>query len=352
MSLKLMNATINVAALSFVMMFSLSPERVLGQTQSAPITFYDGGWENIQISNAIAIYMIKHGFGRQAVDVDSNVPKMQNAMRSGTMDVNLEMYNNLMAEWVSAQVTDGKIVELGETYESASQGFYVPTYVIKGDAARGIKPLAPDLSSVQDLRKYLQAFRERDPDRQSKFINCIPGWACREINLIKLATYGLDNDLKSIEPKTENELNETILKEYEAGRPFITYYWAPSALPTMIDLTLLKEPAYDPACWAAIEKLLTPFQPGVPAERACAYETIPILKYATKKMVGENPDVVAFLRAMFIGSKTMGELAAYMHKQRATPDETALYFLRNHQTTWTKWVSDPVRSRVAASLSH
>ncbi|MCM2438764.1 hypothetical protein HGO34_03420 [Agrobacterium vitis] len=321
------------------------------QTIEKPITFYDGGWENIQISNAIAIYIVKHGFERDAVDVDSNVPKMQEAMQNGTMDVNLEMYNNLMAEWVNAQVAAGSILELGQTYESASQGFYVPTYVIKGDPARDIKAIAPDLKGVSDITRYAEAFRQANPNKEAMLVNCIPGWACREINLIKLATYGLDKELKSIEPTNENELNEIILKEYEAGRPFITYYWAPSAMPSMIDLTLVEEPPYDAACWASIEKILTPFQPGVPAERACAYETIPILKYVTKKMATENPDITSFLRTMFIGTQTMGELAAYMHQQKASPEETALHFLKSYRGQWEKWVAESVETRVFKSLS-
>jgi glycine betaine/proline transport system substrate-binding protein len=346
-----MKARIRVTLFAIGMICAPYSSTAWAQDGRQPITFYDGGWENIQISNAIAIYIVKNGFGREATDVDSNVPKMQAAMENGTMDVNLEMYNNLMAEWVNAQVAAGSIVELGQTYESASQGFYVPTYVIKGDPARGIKAIAPDLKGVQDLGRYAEVFRQNDPDKEAKLVNCLPGWACREINLIKLATYGLDKELKSIEPATENELNEIVLKEYQAGRPFVTYYWAPSALPSMIDLTLLQEPAYDAGCWAAIERVLTPFQPGVAAERACAYETIPILKYATKKMVEQNPEIIAFLRSMFIGTQTMGKLAAYMHRQEASPDDTALYFLKNYRSDWEKWVPDPVKTRIADSLA-
>ncbi|MDJ0932532.1 glycine betaine ABC transporter substrate-binding protein [Breoghania sp.] len=184
-----------------------------------PITFYDGGWENIQISNAIAIYIIENGYGREAEDVDSNVPKMHKAMEEGTMDVNLEMYNNLMAEWGCDQVVADKIVELGAIYEAASQGFYVPTYVVKGDAARDIKPIAPDLKKIGDLAGYADAFRENRPDNEVMLVNCIPGWACREINLIKLATYGLDKTITSVEPKTEAELNEIVMAEYEADAP-------------------------------------------------------------------------------------------------------------------------------------
>ncbi|PST18677.1 hypothetical protein C7U60_17740 [Mesorhizobium plurifarium] len=346
-----MKARIHATLFAIGMSCILHSQAAWAHDGRKPITFYDGGWENIQISNAIAIYIISKGFERDAVNVESNVPKMQAAMENGTMDVNLEMYNNLMAEWVNAQVDAGAIVELGQTYESASQGFYVPTYVIKGDSARGIKAIAPDLKGVADLARYAEAFRQSNPDKEAMLVNCIPGWACREINLIKLATYGLDKELNSIEPATENELNKIVLKEYEAGRPFVTYYWAPSAIPSMIDLTLLEEPPYELACWASIEKVLTPFQPGVPAERACAYETIPILKYATRKMVEDNPDIVSFLRSMFIGTQTMGELAAYMHRERASPEETALHFLKNYRSNWEKWVPDSVETRVSKALT-
>jgi glycine betaine/proline transport system substrate-binding protein len=45
-------------------------------------------------------------------------------------------------------------------FDDAAQGFYVPRYLVEGDAERGIEPLAPDLRSVSDLPRYAELFRD------------------------------------------------------------------------------------------------------------------------------------------------------------------------------------------------
>jgi len=342
-------------SLTSIMVLGFATLSVLTGLASAetqkPIRFYDGGWENIQINNAIAIYILTKGFEVEAEDVPSDVPKMQAQLVSGELDVNLEMYNNLMSEWVEKQSKLGTIVEMGAIYEKASQGFYVPSYMIKGDAKRNIEATAPDLHSVDDLNRYVNVFRAQDPDRTAKFLNCIPGWACREVNLIKMATYGLDRNFKSVEPATEAGLNALVHAEYDAGRPFVTYYWSPSGTLGMIDMTLLQEPPYSAECWAAIERVLAPFQPGKPSEIACAYETIPILKYSNSHLGQANPVAAEFLRKMFVGSATMSKLAGYMARERTTPAATALYFLKTQSADWQKWVPEAVYRRVVATMN-
>ena len=52
-------------------------------------------------------------------------------------------------------VAKGDIVNIGVVTPDSKQGLYVPRYVIEGDAKRGIKPIAPDLKTVKDLKKAL-----------------------------------------------------------------------------------------------------------------------------------------------------------------------------------------------------
>ena len=107
---------------------------------------------------------------------------------------------NLM-EWYNEVTDSGEVVDVGDVYETSTQAWYVPRYVVEGDAERGIKPMAPDLKSVSDLPNYTELFQDPEDPEKGLFVNCITGWQCKEINLVKLYAYGLDEYYNTLEPR-------------------------------------------------------------------------------------------------------------------------------------------------------
>ena len=59
---------------------------------------------------------------------------------------------------------------IATNFNDNSQGLYVPTYVIEGDAERGIEPVAPDLKTVEDLAKYPELFQDPEDDRRAELL--------------------------------------------------------------------------------------------------------------------------------------------------------------------------------------
>lgn len=314
------------------------------------IKLYDGGWENIQVNNAIAEFLIETVFGMSVETVPSNVPDMQKQMVAGSIDVNMEMWRSLMNRWVSKVLDKGIITDLGITYESASQGFYVPTYVIQGDKGRGIKPIAPKLRSVHDLPLYVSDFVTGQ--NGAGYINCIPGWACRETNLVKMAAYGVSKKFHSIELSSEVELNNLIYKQYEKGVPFVTYYWDPSPMLGRLDMTLLKEPSYSKTCWSKVEAAIVEYKPGNEAEEACAYETVPISKFGTATFVAKYPQVSAMLQKMMVGTNNVRDLVGYMADKKVSPDQTAQYFFKRYPHVWKNWLTPEQVAQVTTALTN
>jgi glycine betaine/proline transport system permease protein/glycine betaine/proline transport system substrate-binding protein len=97
-------------------------------------------------------------------------------------------------------VESGAIIELGLNYGDNEQGFYVPRYVIEGDAERGIEAMAPDLKSVEDLANYSDVFVDPDDPSMGRIYGAISGWAIDEIMKNKVAYYGLDEYYNYIDP--------------------------------------------------------------------------------------------------------------------------------------------------------
>ncbi|WP_372422626.1 glycine betaine ABC transporter substrate-binding protein [Salinarimonas chemoclinalis] len=313
------------------------------------VRIYDGGWENIQINAAIASYVLENALDIRTEIVPSDVPDMQEQMAAGTMHLNMEMWRSLMNPWVTARLEEGEILDLGPTYEKAVQAFFVPTYVVEGDAARNIEPLAPELRRVDQLGELASAFALGEGG--GEWLNCIEGWACREPNRVKMVTYGASGHFDVVEPASEAELNAEISRRYANGEPFVTYDWDPSPLLGRLDMTQLEEPAYTPACQAAIDAAVEEWEPGRGAVQACAYETVPISKFVTDEFAQAHPRAVEVLRRMTVGTETVRRLAGYMVENDLSPRATALHFFQTRPDLWTSWLDDAEVASMKNSLT-
>ena len=68
---------------------------------------------------------------------------------------------SLLKEYVDAE--DGaKVERMGTVGIVGETGWYVPSYVIEGDAERGIDAVAPNLRAVGDLNQYASVFATSD----------------------------------------------------------------------------------------------------------------------------------------------------------------------------------------------
>ena len=115
------------------------------------IIFADTQWQSLWINNEIAMFITEHGYGYPVEVVTVTTAVMQQSLEDDEVQVIMEVWWSNIEEWWDAEREAGTIVELGDIFESSAQGFYVPRYVIEGDAERGIEPMAPDLKSVSDL---------------------------------------------------------------------------------------------------------------------------------------------------------------------------------------------------------
>ncbi len=118
-------------------------------------------------------------------------------------------------------------VSLGTNFPDAVQGWYVPRYVIEGDDARGIEPIAPELNFVSDLKEHWELFRDPEQPGKGRFYNCILGWSCEEQSTRKLEGYGLDRFYTNFRPGTGAALAAAIASAYERGRPVLALLLGP-----------------------------------------------------------------------------------------------------------------------------
>ncbi|MEA3470292.1 MAG: glycine betaine ABC transporter substrate-binding protein, partial [Thermodesulfobacteriota bacterium] len=112
------------------------------------IRFMDLSWDSIQVHNRIAGFIIENGYGYDVEYIPGETIPLFTGLMRGNVDVDMESWTENIQEVYDKGISSGKVLDLGSNYPDSWQGWLVPTYMIKGDPKRGIKPMAPGLKSV------------------------------------------------------------------------------------------------------------------------------------------------------------------------------------------------------------
>ncbi len=306
------------------------------------LVFADLNWNSAQVHNRIAAFILKYGYGYEVEYVPHTTVSGILAVTDGTVDINMEIWVELQHEAFAKALVAGKILNLGENYADAWQGWIVPTYVIKGDLQRGIKAKAPGLKNVHDLPKYWEVFKDPEDPTKGRYINGIPGTEYGIIGERKIEAYGLGK-YYNIFAHPEWGVDYGLLEAYEKGQPWFGYYWTPSWVMGKLNMTVIEEPPFDQALWAD--------------NFACSYPPTHVNIVVHVSLLERAPGVVAFLKKyktdIEINNKFLAQMddnMGYADDKKVNINKAAMWFLKNYESLWMTWLPEDVANKVKAEL--
>lgn len=319
------------------------------QTQSPwcasgkPVKFAGITWESGTVLTAMMRHVMEHGYGCKTEELPGNSVTMEVALSTNDIQVFAEEWIGRSEAWNKAAAA-GKVKAVGNVIVGATEGWYVPEYVILGDAKRGIKPSAPDLKSIGDLAKYKQLFKDDEEPAKGRFLNCPAGWTCEGINTQKLKAVKLVDSYVNFRPGTGAALDAAIVSAVQRGRPVLFYYWTPTGLMGKYKFIKLEEGAYDEACY----KTLTNKDHAAP----CGSASPPVAIQAGVSSVfhDADPALVGMLSKFNVPIDLLNQALSSMTERKLDAKKAAHEFLKAHPEVWTKWVPTDVAAKVAASL--
>lgn len=300
------------------------------------IKFADAGWDSIRVHNSIAQLIVEKGYGYDTEVTSGTTTATLQALEQGDINVYMELWSDNIREVYDKAINSGKIIKVSTNFDDNSQGLYVPTYVIKGDPKRGIKPLAPDLKSVEDLAKYPEIFQDPEDKSKGRIVGAPSSWILSEFLETKLKTYGLDKKYNYLAPGSDSAIVADLAGAYKKGMPWVGYYWSPTWVTASYDLTLLEDNPYDEKVWD--DNKGTEFPPN------------DVVIAVNKDLQTQAKDVVDFLSKYQTSSELTESALKYMNETGAEPEEAAHWWMKEHEDVWTAWVSDEVAQKVKAAL--
>jgi glycine betaine/proline transport system substrate-binding protein len=341
---KLSRRTRFIVIVTLVMVFMGVALTGCGNSSQSPsdkpqFVMADISWDSVKVHNRIAGFIIKHGYGypEPRYVFGETLPLLQ-GMTTGEVDITLEVWKDNYEEVWNNALAGGTVLDLGSNYPDAPQGWYVPTYMIKGDPARGIEAVAPDLKSVADLPKYWHLFKDPEVPSKGRFHNSPPGWGVTEINETKLKTYGLTDTFNIFSTGSDTALATSMVTAYDRGQPWVGYYWEPTWIMGLMDMTMLEEPPYDPAVY------------NDPSNRGCAYPAAKVLKAIHIDVQTNAPEIAEFIKKYQTSLEENNDFLAYMNDNQVESEAAAIYFLKKYPDTWKAWVPADIAQKVTEAL--
>ena len=313
---------------------------LVGGRQKPVIKLYDGQWESLSINNAIMEFIIEEGSGYPVETVVTTDQMMREDMQKGNLDLNMEMWQQNLIDWYNEQIEKGNIVNLGMIYEDGSQFFIIPKWVAE----------QYNIKTIFDMKDHWELFRDPEDPTKGMFYNGMIGWACYDINVVKLEAYGLTRYYNIVTPGSSEGLKVVLATAQRNHRPVFGYYWTPAALMGAYNWHILEEPPYTDECWKDIMTVVEDERLR-PIDEACAYQTLPVDKVAHKGLLKKAPDVVEMLRKMVVGLEPLNRTLAWAKENEVQEyEKAAIYYLQNYEDRWKNWVTLDAYEKIKRAL--
>jgi len=302
-------------------------------------------WESGDFITHVLETILAKGYDCKTDTIPGNSITLEQGVAQNDIQIFAEEWVGRSEVWVKA-IDEGKALNIGAPIIGAREGWYVPSYVIKGDAERGIEPMAPDLKDVEQLGQpeIVKLFEDAEEPTKGRFLNCPFGWTCEGESTVKLADYGLEDIYVNFRPGSGSALDSAITSAYLQGQPILFHYWSPTAIMGKFDLIQLEAPAFNAACKEQIAN------GGSNRDGVCATSNLAIAYGVNAEFAKEAPEIIEILEKATFPIEEINKTLAYMTDTGANAAAAATRFLQEKGEIWHGWVSEEAKAKIEASL--
>ncbi len=304
------------------------------------VTIADMNWSSATLMANIDRFILQHGYGCDAELVPGDtMPTGTSMVEKGEPDIAPELWSNSMKSALEKGVAEKRLRIAGKSLsDGGEEGFWVPQYLVDKD---------PSMATIQGIMANAKSFKHpEDPDR-SAFYGCPAGWNCQItsgnlFNALKLTDAGFD----LIDPGSGAGLSGAIARAYERKQPWFGYYWAPTSVLgkyKMVKVDFgsgINEKHYVDCI--SIAECANP--------KVTMYPPSPVHTVTTEDFASRAPAAYSYLTKRAFKNQQMNEFLAWMEDNQADGDIAMEHFLKNYESTWTPWVSEPVAKKVKSAL--
>lgn len=312
-----------VAAIAVVtaMYFFMMPK---AEKETVHLVASDNGWDSQRFHNELAKIVLEHAFEGYELSFSTASSAMTwESMKAGDVDLVIECWSDNFPTYEKDKAA-GSVVDVGVLLPDSMQGIYVPRYVVEGDPAAGIAPMAPGLRHVRDIKKYPQVFKDDENPGKGRLIGAVPGWLVDEIMYKKFMHYGMNETFVYTRLGSESSIFASLVAAYNLKQPWVGYCYEPTWITGKLDLIRLEDEPYNKAG----------FDEGKTEFKDQALLIVSNNKFKDKV----SPEVYSFFENYRTSSAGVSAALAYLDEKKVTYEELAVWFLKNNDSLIDDWL--------------
>ena len=319
---------------SFAVAMTLSAFAALSGSPAAlaacdkPVKIAENDWTGNLIDINLAKVIMEEHLGLEAELVFADYTAQWAGLANGDLDIAMEIWPSFSWDAWDEWVVEKKVVEkVGDLGMVGSSGWYVPTYVIKGDAARGIEPMAPNLKTWQDIEQYADLFKRPETGDKIFCIDAIQSWEIK--NEARIEALGLN--MVNVYAGTEGALIAEIEGAYERGEAlFICDMWKPHWVQGKYDLTEIELPPYSDECYGVDGK-----EPG---DFGCDFPDEMTYNIARVGFKDECPQAYDLIKNMWLTAEQQQVMMVMVDLEGMEMEAAVKSWMADNEDVWKKWL--------------
>ncbi len=250
-------------------------------------------------------------------------------MANGDLDVAMEVWPLSASEAIKEWVHEKKKLEIiGELGVTGTTAWWVPTYVIKGDAERNIKPVAPNLKDWRQLNDYKKVFARLESGDKGFCIDSVDTWENHNSERIK----ALGIDFLNVHAGAEAPLLAEIRGAYERGEALlICDRLQPHWIFAKYDLTRIRLPEYSDECYGRVEG-------GPKATYACDFPVEKLLNVSRLGFDKDHPEAYRFFKSMNLSNAHQQSMMYDVDVDGMKVEAAVRKWMKNNPDVWKAWI--------------
>lgn len=294
------------------------------------VTITEMNWASAAVVTAVSKFLMEQGYGCSVTVVPtSTVPALTSLAETGEPDILTEVWPGVADVYYKLE-SEGKLVKVGDVLSDGGvDGWWIPDYLAEAH---------PELTTLEGILANPELVGAR-------FNNCPVGWGCRTSNDNLIQAFALeDHGVEVFNHGSGETLAASIASAVTAEEPWFGYYWAPTGVLgkyKMVEIDMGPVDTEKAKCNATVD-CATPGQTGWPKAT--------VLTAMAKPFHDANPELVTLFSKVSFTNEQMNALLAWQEENKATAEETAVYFLTTYKDVWPNWLSDEAKDKLAALI--
>lgn len=286
------------------------------------IRFHDGQYMENSLQAHLMKEIVNSIGGKAEVVVGDGATGMTEMCKSDNL-VSMDWWRWQYEEgWQEYVVRKKCVIEVGTSDYHGEEGWYVPTYVIKGDPERGIKPMCPELPDWKALNKCVDVFKTAETAPKGQYMSGAESWAPAYGDPQRIENLGLNYEM--VFAGSEAALFAELNRAYVQGEPWLGLMWRPNYMTHKYDLTRVEFPPHTKECWGKTY--------------ACQWPETIIYQVASDGIQSQHPTVWKILQNYDLNDAQLHALQSLVVDDGLSIEAAATTWLEDNPKVWRAWL--------------